>query len=91
MGQGGTESGRRSAAANAAQAINGWRRPERLAAPGAGEVNLKLNEPLLIYSRYDLNRLLLERAGRAGAQIEKTRVLGIERQSAGWRLNKKSG
>jgi geranylgeranyl reductase family protein len=62
-----------------------------LAAPGAGEVTLKLNEPLLIYSRYDLNRLLLERAGRAGAQIEKTRVLGIERQSAGWRLNTKAG
>src|SRR4029077_13566209 len=62
-----------------------------LAAPGAGEVNLKLNEPLLIYSRYDLNRLLLERAERAGAQIEKTRVLGIERQSGGWRLNTKSG
>src|SRR5881227_3759183 len=62
-----------------------------LAAPGAGEVTLKLNEPLLIYSRYDLNGLLLERAGRAGAQIEKTRVLGIERQSGGWRLNTKSG
>ena len=62
-----------------------------LAAPGAGEVNLKLNEPLLIYSRFDLNRLLLERAGRAGAQIEKTRVLSIERQSGGWRLNTKSG
>ena len=62
-----------------------------LAAPGAGEVRLKLNEPLLIYSRYDLNRLLLERAERAGAQIEKTRVLGIERQSGGWRLKTKSG
>src|SRR5437763_5252204 len=62
-----------------------------LAAPGAGEVSLKLDEPLLIYSRCDLNRLLLERAERAGAQIEKTRVLGIERQSGGWRLNTKSG
>jgi geranylgeranyl reductase family protein len=62
-----------------------------LAAPGAGEVKLKLHEPLLIYSRYDLNRLLLERAERAGAQIEKTRVLGIERQSGGWRLKTKSG
>jgi len=62
-----------------------------LAAPGAGEVSLKLNEPLLIYSRYDLNRLLLERAEKAGAQIEKTRVLGIERHSGGWRLNTKSG
>src|SRR5438046_5457776 len=47
-----------------------------LAAPGAGEVTLELNEPLLIYARYDLNRLLLEKAERAGAQIEKTRVLG---------------
>jgi len=62
-----------------------------LAAPGAGEVTLELNEPLLIYSRYDLNRLLLEKAERAGAQIEKTRVLGIERQSKGWRLKTKSG
>ena len=62
-----------------------------LAAPGAGEVALKLNEPLLIYSRYDLNRLLLERAERAGAQIEKTRVLGLERKSSGWRLKTKSG
>ena len=62
-----------------------------LAAPGAGEVALKLNEPLLIYSRYDLNRLLLDRAERAGAQIEKTRVLGIERQSGGWSLKTKAG
>jgi flavin-dependent dehydrogenase len=62
-----------------------------LAAPGAGEVKLKLDEPLLIYSRYDLNRLLLERAERAGAQIEKTRVLGIERRSNGWRLKTKTG
>ena len=62
-----------------------------LAAPGAGDVTLKLNEPLLIFSRYDLNRMLLERAERAGAQIEKTRVLGIKRQSSGWRLKTKSG
>ena len=45
-----------------------------LAAPSAGEVSLKLDEPLLIYSRFDLNRMLLERAERAGAQIEKARV-----------------
>ena len=34
-----------------------------LAAPDAGEVTLKLDEPLLIYSRLDLNRLL--QIGRA--------------------------
>jgi geranylgeranyl reductase family protein len=62
-----------------------------LAAPGAGEVNLKLTAPLLIYSRLDLNRMLLDRAESAGAQIEKTRVLAIERRGRGWRLQTKSG
>src|SRR5215472_10183093 len=33
-----------------------------LAAPKAGEAILKLADPLVIYSRYDLNRMLLERA-----------------------------
>jgi geranylgeranyl reductase family protein len=62
-----------------------------LAAPRAGEVRLKLDEPLLIYSRFDLNRMLLERADRAGAQIEKTRVTGLERRGAGWQLRTPSG
>jgi geranylgeranyl reductase family protein len=62
-----------------------------LAAPRAGEVRLKLDEPLLIYSRFDLNRMLLERAERAGAQIEKTRVTGLERSGAGWQLRTPSG
>lgn len=62
-----------------------------LAAPKAGEVTLKLDEPLVIYSRLDLNRMLLERAGSAGAQIEKTRVTAMERVGAGWRLRTGSG
>ncbi len=62
-----------------------------LAAPQAGEVSLKLDEPLLIYSRYDLNRMLLERAERAGAQIEKTRITGLERGGSGWRLTTTGG
>ncbi len=41
-----------------------------LSAPQAGEASLKLDDPLLIYSRFDLNRMLLERAGHAGARIE---------------------
>src|ERR1051326_7164942 len=49
-----------------------------LAAPRAGEVTLKLDDPLLIYSRFDLNRMLLERAERAGVQIEKARITGLE-------------
>jgi geranylgeranyl reductase family protein len=62
-----------------------------LAAPNAGEVTLKLDEPLLIYSRLDLNRLLLERAERAGAQIEKARVLSMARNTFGWQLRTSAG
>jgi len=62
-----------------------------LAAPKAGEVTLKLGDPLLIYSRFDLNHMLLERAERAGAQIEKTRVTGMQRQGTGWRLKTAGG
>lgn len=62
-----------------------------LDAPPAGSVCMKLPEPLLIFSRLDLNRMLLERAERAGAAIEKTRVLGIERSGPGWRLRTRNG
>jgi geranylgeranyl reductase family protein len=62
-----------------------------LAAPRAGEVKMKLDDPLLIYSRLDLNRMLLERAERAGAAIEKTRVTGLERRGSGWQLRTPSG
>ncbi|HEY1339360.1 MAG TPA: NAD(P)/FAD-dependent oxidoreductase [Bryobacteraceae bacterium] len=62
-----------------------------LAAPHAGHVSLKLDDPLLIYSRFDLNRMLLERAERAGTQIEKTRITEMSRAGAGWRLRTTSG
>jgi len=62
-----------------------------LAAPHGGEVSLKLDDPLLIYSRLDLNRMLLERAERAGAQIEKARVLGMSRNGRRWQLRTSSG
>jgi geranylgeranyl diphosphate/geranylgeranyl-bacteriochlorophyllide a reductase len=62
-----------------------------LSAPNSKAVTLSLNHPLLIYSRYDLNGMLLDRAQRAGAQLEKTRVLNIERNGAGWCLRTKNG
>jgi flavin-dependent dehydrogenase len=62
-----------------------------LAAPRAKAATLRLNEPLLIYSRLDLNRLLLQRAERAGARIEKARVLETTRTSRGWRLRTSGG
>jgi geranylgeranyl reductase family protein len=62
-----------------------------LAAPKAGEVKMALSRPLVIYSRLDLNRMLLDRAERAGAQLEKTRVLDIERTGGGWLLKTQHG
>ena len=62
-----------------------------LAAPHGGEVSLKLDDPVLIYARLDLNRMLLERAERAGAQIEKARVLEMSRYGQGWQLRTSSG
>ena len=62
-----------------------------LSAPKAGEVTMRLSRPLVIYSRLDLNRMLLERAEKAGAAIEKTRVLGIEKCASGWRLRTQAG
>jgi len=60
-------------------------REATLCAPKSGEAKMALAHPLVIYSRMDLNRMLLERAERAGTMIEKTRVLGIERRDQGWR------
>ncbi|MBS1855480.1 MAG: NAD(P)/FAD-dependent oxidoreductase [Acidobacteria bacterium] len=62
-----------------------------LAEPKGGEATLRLTEPLVIYSRLELNRMLLDRAAGAGAQIEKTRVTGMSRQGAGWRLETAGG
>ncbi len=62
-----------------------------LAAPRAGQASLTLDEPLLIYSRLDLNRMLLERAEQAGAQIEKARVTELSRYGSGWQLRTTRG
>jgi geranylgeranyl reductase family protein len=62
-----------------------------LAAPHAGSVKMRLTRPLLIYSRFDLNRMLLERAEQAGAQLEQTRVLEIARSSSGWLIKTRAG
>jgi geranylgeranyl reductase family protein len=62
-----------------------------MAAAGAGSVVFPLCDPLVVYSRYELNGLLLERAARAGAQIEKARVREAQREGAGWRVHTTSG
>ena len=62
-----------------------------LGAPQAGAAKLELDHALLIYSRFDLNRMLLERAERVGAQLQKTRVLAITRPGQAWRIQTRNG
>ncbi len=62
-----------------------------LTAPGAKPARLRLDHPILIFSRYDLNSMLLNRAQKAGAQLERTRVLGADRTDRGWSIRTKNG
>jgi geranylgeranyl reductase family protein len=62
-----------------------------ISAHRATPVSLTLDRPLLIYSRMDLNRMLLQRAADAGVEIAKTRVLGIDRKPEGWLVRTRSG
>ncbi|HSW50608.1 MAG TPA: NAD(P)/FAD-dependent oxidoreductase [Bryobacteraceae bacterium] len=63
----------------------------QLAAPGAGAASMNLRQPMVIYSRYELNRMLLARAEEAGAEIEQARVLALDRNGDGWRLRTRHG
>lgn len=62
-----------------------------IGAPRAGNVRMELNRPLVIYSRLDLNGMLLRRAEAAGAEIEKNRILGLNRTTSGWLIRTKTG
>jgi geranylgeranyl reductase family protein len=62
-----------------------------LAAPRAGSIKMAMERPLLIYSRFELNNMLLKRAEAAGAEIEKTRVLSLLRNANGWNIKTRSG
>lgn len=58
-----------------------------LSEPTAGKTQLEMTQPLLIYSRKDFNGMLLERAAKQGARIEKNRVTGAERTASGrWKI-----
>ncbi len=62
-----------------------------LAAPKAGEFKMSLSRPLVIYSRFDLNGMLLRRAEAAGAAIEQQRVLGLDRNASRWQIRTRAG
>jgi geranylgeranyl diphosphate/geranylgeranyl-bacteriochlorophyllide a reductase len=60
-------------------------------APGGATARLNLREPLAIYSRRELNHLLLERSQRAGAKVVNDRVISAARLDDKWRLRGRSG
>lgn len=62
-----------------------------LSSDAGGTAKLNLTQPLVIYSRMELNSMLLQRAEKSGAQLEKTRVLEVNRGSDGWKLKTRSG
>jgi geranylgeranyl reductase family protein len=62
-----------------------------IGAGGTHSVKLDLTQPILIYSRFDLNQMLLERAEAAGAQIEKERVTGVTQHAKGWSVETRHG
>lgn len=55
-------------------------------APGGANASINLREPLAIYSRRELNQLLLERSRRAGAEVIHDRVISAEKTGDRWRL-----
>jgi flavin-dependent dehydrogenase len=57
-----------------------------LVAANGSAVRIRLRQPLAIYSRFVLNRLLLRRAREAGAEIVQERIQGFRRTGSGWRL-----
>lgn len=63
----------------------------RLSEPRGGSVSLSLRHPLLIYSRKDLNQMLLDRAEAAGAQLERERVLDLDQREKGWLVRTRHG
>jgi geranylgeranyl diphosphate/geranylgeranyl-bacteriochlorophyllide a reductase len=60
-------------------------------APGGAGLRLRLREPLVIYSRRDLNLLLLDRSREAGAEVVPERIIGLTRQGNGWEIKGSCG
>jgi geranylgeranyl reductase family protein len=57
----------------------------------AGAARLALTKPMLIFSRKELNQLLLDRAVAAGTELRKARVLGINRADGRWQVQTTGG
>lgn len=62
-----------------------------LSTPGAGSVQLRLDRPMLVFSRTRLNQILLDRAASAGADIRRSRVNKVTRSGDGWTITTAHG
>lgn len=57
----------------------------------AGAARLTLHQSMLIFSRRELNQLLLDRAAESGAELRRERVLEMRREARGWRVRTAQG
>lgn len=60
-------------------------------APGGVVARFRLREPLVVYSRRELNHLLLQRSIRAGAEVVTDRIVNVARVGNEWLLSGRSG
>ena len=58
----------------------------RIFSPADREALVPLAEPLRVFSRCDLNRILRERAAAAGAEVRRERVASIARRGTDWEV-----
>src|SRR5215470_10345730 len=73
------------------QAERNWISHCELIAPSGRKVAFQLDRQIAIFSRKVLNGLLLDRAGQAGAEVCRVRVLNIERHGTSWSIRTRSG
>ncbi len=62
-----------------------------LCAPGGATVRVNLREPLVVYSRRELNHFLLQKSRLAGAEVVTDRITCINRIGDKWRLTGRAG
>jgi flavin-dependent dehydrogenase len=68
-----------------------WVRDCELISPSGRRAGFHLEQPIAIFSRCVLNGLLLQKAGDAGAEIIRDRVVGLERRHGGWNVQTRNG
>ena len=62
-----------------------------LIAPSGTKTRFELDRPIAIFSRLALNRLLLDRAGEAGTQVLRQRIVAVKGTPGAWTLQSTSG